>query len=119
MPVYEFQCTKCQQIFEYQLRMADPPKTECEACGGALEKIISRSAFQFKGGGWYKDLYSSAKSDGGASGGSAARAANPGDGSGSGGASGAGSTSNGGEASASPSSSGGEGASGGAAASKP
>jgi putative FmdB family regulatory protein len=70
MPVYEYRCTSCNQIFEYQQRMADAPKTVCEACSGALERLISRSAFQFKGGGWYKDLYSSAKpADGGSSGG--------------------------------------------------
>jgi putative FmdB family regulatory protein len=61
MPVYEYRCTSCNQVFEYQQRMADAPKTVCEACSGALERLISRSAFQFKGGGWYKDLYSSAK----------------------------------------------------------
>jgi putative FmdB family regulatory protein len=61
MPVYEYRCTSCNQIFEYQQRMADAAKTVCEACNGTLERLISRSAFQFKGGGWYKDLYSSAK----------------------------------------------------------
>jgi putative FmdB family regulatory protein len=82
MPVYEYRCTSCNQIFEYQQRMADAPKTVCEACSGALERLISRSAFQFKGGGWYKDLYSSAKpgadapSSGGSSG-TASPAASP------------------------------------------
>jgi putative FmdB family regulatory protein len=61
MPVYEYRCTSCQNVFEYQHRMSDPPKTVCESCSGPLERLISRSAFQFKGGGWYKDLYSSAK----------------------------------------------------------
>ena len=68
MPVYEFQCKQCNQIFEYQQRLADEPKTICEACGGALEKLISRSACQFKGGGWYKDLYASTKPTADASG---------------------------------------------------
>jgi putative FmdB family regulatory protein len=66
MPVYEYRCTNCQKIFEYQQRMADAPRTECEECRGALERLISRSSFSFKGGGWYKDLYSSAKPDVGA-----------------------------------------------------
>jgi predicted nucleic acid-binding Zn ribbon protein len=44
--------------------MSDPPKTVCESCSGTLERLISRSAFQFKGGGWYKDLYSSKKDSG-------------------------------------------------------
>jgi putative FmdB family regulatory protein len=61
MPVYEYQCQACHQEFEYQQRMSDPDKTTCEACGGSLERLISRTAFQLKGSGWYKDLYSSQK----------------------------------------------------------
>jgi putative FmdB family regulatory protein len=61
MPVYEYQCKACHKEFEYQQRMADPDKTVCEACGGELERLISRTAFQLKGSGWYKDLYSSSK----------------------------------------------------------
>jgi len=57
-----YQCKKCNREFEYQQRMSDPDKTLCEACGAeALERIISRTAFTLKGGGWYKDLYSSTK----------------------------------------------------------
>jgi putative FmdB family regulatory protein len=71
MPVYEYQCKSCGRDFEYQQRMTDPEKTTCEACGGALDRLISRTAFSLKGGGWYKDLYASpkpeaaAKADGG------------------------------------------------------
>jgi putative FmdB family regulatory protein len=61
MPVYEYQCRACSRDFEYQQRMTDPDKTTCEACGGALERLISRTAFSLKGGGWYKDLYASPK----------------------------------------------------------
>src|SRR6188508_1247371 len=62
MPVYEYQCKACGKEFEYQQRMSDPDKTDCEACGKpALERMISRTAFALKGGGWYKDLYSSSK----------------------------------------------------------
>ena len=62
MPVYEYQCKKCGREFEYQQRMSDPDKTLCEACGAeALERMISRTAFTLKGGGWYKDLYASSK----------------------------------------------------------
>jgi putative FmdB family regulatory protein len=69
MPVYEYQCKACGRDFEYQQRMSDPDKTECEVCGGALDRLISRTAFSLKGSGWYKDLYASpkpetAKSDG-------------------------------------------------------
>ena len=61
MPVYEYQCQACGRDFEYQQRMTDPDKTTCEACGGALDRLISRTAFSLKGGGWYKDLYASPK----------------------------------------------------------
>ena len=61
MPVYEYQCKACGRDFEYQQRMSDPDKTVCEACGGALDRLISRTAFSLKGSGWYKDLYASPK----------------------------------------------------------
>src|ERR1041384_6089557 len=61
MPVYEYQCKACGRDFEYQQRMSDPDKTTCEACGGALDRLISRTAFSLKGSGWYKDLYASPK----------------------------------------------------------
>ncbi len=64
MPIYEYQCQSCHKVFEYMQRMSEDPKTECEECHGALERIISQSAFHLKGGGWYKDLYSSTKKDG-------------------------------------------------------
>jgi putative FmdB family regulatory protein len=59
MPTYEYRCNACGKEFEYQQKMADADLTKCEACGeDKLEKLISWSAFQLKGGGWYKDLYS-------------------------------------------------------------
>jgi putative FmdB family regulatory protein len=61
MPIYEYACKVCHREFEYQQRMSDPDKTVCEECGGELERLISRTAFQLKGSGWYKDLYSSSK----------------------------------------------------------
>ena len=64
MPIYEYQCQKCGEVSEYIQKMSDDPMTACEHCGGDLERLISRSAFHLKGGGWYKDLYSSAKANG-------------------------------------------------------
>jgi putative FmdB family regulatory protein len=65
MPVYEYHCTSCGKDFEYEHRMSDPRRTVCEACGGELERLISRTSFAFKGGGWYKDLYASSKPESG------------------------------------------------------
>src|SRR3954463_7280040 len=78
MPVYEYECKACGRDFEYQQRMSDPDKTTCEVCGGALDRLISRTAFALKGGGWYKDLYASPKPEGG----DAGKASNKADGGG-------------------------------------
>jgi putative FmdB family regulatory protein len=98
MPVYEYHCTSCGKDFEYEHRMSDPRKTVCEACGGELERLISRTSFAFKGGGWYKDLYASPKapSGGGDSGGGAPSGGTSGGGEGGGGGS-SGGTSGGGD----------------------
>ena len=58
MPVYEYECGGCMKIFEMQQRVADAPLTVCPDCGGGVRKLISRSSFQLKGGGWYSDGYS-------------------------------------------------------------
>lgn len=66
MPTYEYRCNACKREFEVQQRMVDDDLVHCDVCGkDALEKLISHTAFQFKGGGWYKDLYSSSKPDSG------------------------------------------------------
>jgi len=58
MPLYEYECEKCGERFEYQQPMSEAPKTVCEKCGGRIERVISAGGFILKGGGWYKDLYS-------------------------------------------------------------
>ncbi len=63
MPIYEYQCKKCHEIEEVWQKMNDPAPRKCPKCGGALKKIISETAFQLKGSGWYKDLYSSSTKD--------------------------------------------------------
>ena len=57
MPVYEYHCTKCQKTFEVMRKFSDPPLTEHEDCGGALERLLSAPAFQLKGTGWYVTDY--------------------------------------------------------------
>ncbi len=53
MPLYEYQCEKCGHRFEKIQRMSDPPPDACPVCGGAVHKMQSAPAFQFKGSGWY------------------------------------------------------------------
>jgi putative FmdB family regulatory protein len=65
VPIYVYECEQCSERFEYQQSMKEPPKTVCESCSGKLNKVIVPIAFHLKGGGWYKDLYSSNKPGGG------------------------------------------------------
>jgi len=58
MPIYEYQCEACHDVIEAQQSLSDKPLTTCPSCTGSLKKIISRSSFQLKGGGWYSDGYS-------------------------------------------------------------
>lgn len=58
MPLYEYQCKACENKFELRQKFSDPPATECPKCGGAVEKLISQTAFSLKGGGWYAEGYS-------------------------------------------------------------
>ena len=57
MPLYEYQCTECGQKTEVLQRFEDAPLAVCPACGGAVKKLISSPAFQFKGSGWYVTDY--------------------------------------------------------------
>lgn len=68
MPIYEYQCAKCGE-FEHRQSISDPVLKRCPQCKGKVTKLISSSAFQLKGGGWYSDAYSK-KSGSGSSGGS-------------------------------------------------
>jgi len=58
MPIYEYRCTKCGNETEVLQRVSDRPKRKCGKCSGRLEKLISRTSFQLKGGGWYAEGYS-------------------------------------------------------------
>ncbi len=59
MPIYEYHCLSCKKDHEIIQKFSDPPLAICPACGGKLEKKLSLSSFQLKGGGWYKEGYAS------------------------------------------------------------
>jgi putative FmdB family regulatory protein len=72
VPLYEYQCKKCKHRFERIQKFSDPEVKKCPECGGAVERLLSAPAVQFKGSGWYVTDYarkgstdSSASSDGG------------------------------------------------------
>lgn len=61
MPLYEYECKECGRRTEKIQKFSDPELTVCPHCGGRIERTLTAPAAHFKGGGWYKDLYSSAK----------------------------------------------------------
>src|ERR1700754_842685 len=53
MPLYEYQCEADGSRFEVIQKCSDAPLTTCPDCGGAVRKLLSSPAIQFKGSGWY------------------------------------------------------------------
>ena len=59
MPTYEYGCDSCQHQFEAQQSIKDEPLRDCPACSEkSLKRLISRTTFVLKGGGWAADNYS-------------------------------------------------------------
>ncbi|GAB6177009.1 zinc ribbon domain-containing protein [Desulfobaculum senezii] len=69
MPIYEYRCNDCKQVFEEWQRNFDDKEVPCPVCGGASQRLISNTSFVLKGSGWYVTDYcqggshGSAKSD--------------------------------------------------------
>src|SRR5580704_2580959 len=57
MPIYEYLCESCGKKFEVLQKFSDEPLLIHPECGGKVEKLISTSALQFKGSGWYVNDY--------------------------------------------------------------
>lgn len=75
MPIYEFECSKCGHVFEEWGKFKDDPPSCPQViggwdpakgsglkggpilCGGKTERLVSRTGFQLKGGGWAEDGY--------------------------------------------------------------
>lgn len=53
MPIYEYKCLQCSARLELLQRANEASLKVCPKCGGALKKVISAPALQFKGRGWY------------------------------------------------------------------
>jgi putative FmdB family regulatory protein len=67
VPIYEYQCSKCGEIFEAFQKITDLPLTECRFCHGKVEKLFSHTSFQLKGSGWYLTDYARKSQPSGAS----------------------------------------------------
>lgn len=57
MPIYEYECGRCQHRSERIQKFSDRPVRKCPECGGRVERLISPPAIRFKGTGWYVTDY--------------------------------------------------------------
>lgn len=57
MPLYEYRCGRCGEVFEVIEKFSDAPLATHEGCGGEVERLLSPPALQFKGSGWYVNDY--------------------------------------------------------------
>ena len=57
MPIYEYRCQDCKQIFEEWQADHEERDLSCAVCGGTAKRLISHTSFILKGGGWYATDY--------------------------------------------------------------
>ncbi|MFP6663349.1 MAG: FmdB family zinc ribbon protein [Deltaproteobacteria bacterium] len=59
MPIYEYECSKCG-VFDEMQKITAKPRTKCPTCKRKVKKLMSSTAFQLKGSGWYVTDYGKA-----------------------------------------------------------
>lgn len=59
MPTYDYECVCCEDTFEFEQSINDPPLRECPSCAmNCLKRLVSAGVpFVLKGDGWAKDGY--------------------------------------------------------------
>lgn len=57
MPIYEYRCQDCEQIFEEWQSNFEEKELPCPICGGTSKRLISNTSFVLKGSGWYVTDY--------------------------------------------------------------
>jgi len=60
MPLYEYECSKCNKVHEVIQKLSDAPLGQCPVCGGEVRKLMSNTSFMLKGTGWYATDYKKA-----------------------------------------------------------
>lgn len=57
MPLYEFKCSACDEVFDVRQDWK-APYPDCPACGGGdVKKVYHPAALVFKGSGWHVNDY--------------------------------------------------------------
>ena len=59
MPIYEYQCNQCNEVFEIFHKIDEECKVACPTCLGPVKKLISAPNFILKGSGFYVNDYPS------------------------------------------------------------
>lgn len=59
MPIYEYQCVKCNDVFEVFHKIDEECKITCPKCFGPTKRLISATNFVLKGSGFYVNDYPS------------------------------------------------------------
>ena len=65
MPIYEYECEKCNVTFEAMQSVSAKPLKTCDGLGcndkdnGKVHRLVSASGFILKGSGWYTSDYPS------------------------------------------------------------
>ena len=54
MPRYEYQCKKCEKVFEVVASLNGPSLSNCPTCNGPVNKVFSNVGVVFKGSGFYR-----------------------------------------------------------------
>jgi putative FmdB family regulatory protein len=59
LPIYEYQCERCNEIFEIFHKIDEDCRVACPRCLGSVRKLISAPNFVLKGSGFYVNDYPS------------------------------------------------------------
>jgi len=53
MPIYEYECSECQNHFERKQKFDEEPVAMCPKCQGKARRVINSVPIIFKGSGFY------------------------------------------------------------------
>ena len=53
MPIYEYQCTRCQAVRDVKHGFKEVNTESCPKCGGELKRLFNPAGIVFKGSGFY------------------------------------------------------------------
>lgn len=69
MPIYEYKCSDCGNVYEKRQKFSDPVDTTCHCEKKApVSRLTSAPAIVFKGSGWYITDYARSGNNGGKNG---------------------------------------------------